>query len=138
MDLPFASEVVTRWISDDRYLDARGVPRVLPVCPRRHPRPTFDELVAGISTDVRPRVLLDELVRLGVAAKTKEGDVNLSSRHSCRRKTARSGSSGSAGNIHDHLAACVHNLVDRRPPMMEQSVFSFELSDASVGNTSRS
>jgi len=131
VDLPFASEVVTRWISDDRYLDSRGAARVLPRSAPA-PAPSFDELVAGISTDVRPRVLLDELVRLGVAAKTKDGGVELLVSAFVPQKDRSQRLFWFGRNIHDHLAACVHNLVDRRPPMMEQSVFSFELSDASV------
>ena len=131
VELPFASEVVTRWISDDRYLDARGAPRVLP---RAAPAgdPSFDELVAGISTDVRPRVLLDELVRLGVAARTKDGNVELLVSAFVPQKDRTQRLFWFGRNIHDHLAACVHNLVERSPPMMEQSVFSFELSEASV------
>lgn len=131
VELPFASEVVTRWISDERYLDARGAPRVLPRS-APPPAPSFDDLVAGISTDVRPRVLLDELVRLGVAAKTGKGDVELLVSAFVPQKDRSQRLFWFGRNIHDHLAACVHNLVDRKPPMMEQSVFSFELSDASV------
>jgi len=131
IELPFASEVVTRWISDSRYVDARGAPRVLPRV-AEPPAPSFGDLVAGISTDVRPRVLLDELVRLGVAAKTKDGDVELLVSAFVPQKDRTQRLFWFGRNIHDHLAACVHNLVDREPSMMEQSVFSFELSDASV------
>ncbi len=131
IELPFASEVVTRWISDARYLDARGAPRVLPRA-AQPPAPSFDELVAGISTDVRPRVLLDELVRLGVVKKSKEGDVELLVSAFVPQKDRKQRLFCFGRNIHDHLAACVHNLVDREPTMMEQSVFSFELSEASV------
>jgi Family of unknown function (DUF6502) len=131
VDLPFASEVVTRWISDARYLDARHNPRVLPRV-AEPPAPSFDELVIGISKDVRPRVLLDELVRLGVAAKTKDGSVELLVSAFVPQKDYSQRVFYLGRNIHDHLAACVHNLVDREPSMMEQSVFSFELSDASV------
>ncbi len=131
VDLPFASEVVTRWISDARYLDARGSPRVLPRA-ALPPAPSFDDLVSGISTDVRPRVLLDELVRLGVAAKTKDGNVELLVSAFVPQKDRSQRVFYLGRNLHDHLAACVHNLVGREPSMMEQSVFSFELSDASV------
>ena len=129
--LPFASEVVTRWISDPRYLDARGLPRVLPRT-AEPPAPSFDGLVTAISKDVRPRVLLDELVRLGVAGKTADGGVEMLISAFVPQKDRSQRLFYFGRNIHDHLAACVHNLSGREPSMMEQSVFSFELSDASV------
>ena len=129
--LPFASEVVTRWISDPRYLTSRGVPRVLPRS-ADPPAPSFDELVGAISKDVRPRVLLDELVRLGVAGKTKDGEVEMLISAFVPPKDRGQRLFYFGRNIHDHLAACVHNLLGRERSMMEQSVFSFELSDASV------
>ena len=131
VDLPFASEVVTRWISDARYLDASGNPKVLPRA-AESAAASFDELVTGISTDVRPRVLLDELVRLGVAATTADGSVELLVSAFVPQKDRSQRLFYLGRNIHDHLAACVNNLVGRDPSMMEQSVFSFELSDASV------
>jgi hypothetical protein len=128
---PFASEVVTRWISDARYLDARGGPRVLPRT-AESPAPSFDALVASISTDVRPRVLLDELVRVGVAQVTPDGSVELLVSAFVPQKDRSQRLFYFGRNIHDHLAACVHNLTRRESSMLEQSVFSFELSDASV------
>ncbi|HVO90720.1 MAG TPA: DUF6502 family protein [Casimicrobiaceae bacterium] len=129
--LPFASEVVTRWINDPLYHDARGKPRVLPRS-APPPQPSFDGLVESISTDVRPRVLLDELIRLGVAAHTVDGDVELLVYAFVPQKDRKERLFYFGRNMHDHLAACVHNLGGREPPMLEQSIFSFELSDASV------
>jgi hypothetical protein len=129
--LPFASEVVTRWISHPRYIDAHGAPRVLPRS-ADPPAPSFDELVGSISKDVRPRVLLDELVRLGIAGKTKDGAVEMLISAFVPQKDRSQRLFFFGRNMHDHLAACVHNLLGRERSMMEQSVFSFELSDASV------
>ena len=129
--LPFASEVVTRWISDPRYVDGHGRPRVLARA-AAGPDPSFEELVAGISTDVRPRVLLDELQRLGVAARTGDDRVELLV-HVFVPQTDRKQRLFYMGrDLHDHIAACVHNLAGREPSMLEQSVYSFELSDRSV------
>ncbi len=129
--VPLASEVVTRWISDPRYLDARGSPRVLPRA-ADPPAASFDGLVRSISKDVRPRVLLDELVRLGVAGKTGDGGVEMLISAFVSRKDRSQKLFFFGRNMHDHLAACVQNLLGREPSMMEQNVFSFELSGASV------
>jgi hypothetical protein len=131
--LPFASEVVTRWISDARYLDAQRRPRVLPRTARGS-APSFDGLVASISKDVRPRVLLDELERLGVAAQSDPDHVELLVSAFVPQKDRSQRLFYLGRNVHDHLAACAHNLAQREPSMMEQSVYSFELSDHSVAD----
>lgn len=131
--LPFASEVVTRWVSDRRYRTAKGKPRILARAVDG-PGPSFDALVAGISTDVRPKVLLDELLRLGVVRLTPERDVELLMGAFVPQKNRPQRLFFLGRNLHDHIAACVHNLAEREPSMMEQSVFSFELSAASVAD----
>lgn len=129
--LPFASEVVTRWISDPHYLEAPGKPRRLPKSAPA-PQPSFDSLVASISTDVRPRVLLDELIRVGVAERTEQGEIELLVSAFVPQKDRKQRLFYFGRNVHDHLAACVHNLAGKDPSMLEQSIFSFELSDASI------
>jgi hypothetical protein len=129
--LPFASEVVTRWISDKHYLDARRAPRPLPRSAPA-PAPSFDGLVASISTDVRPKILLDELLRLGVVRLTPAHEVELLMGAFVPQKDRQQRLFYLGRNLHDHIAACVYNLAERTPSMMEQSVFSFELSDQSV------
>ena len=131
--LPFASEVVTRWVSDRRYRTARGAPRVLPRS-AAPPDPSFDALVESISTDVRPKVLLDELLRLGVVRLTPERDVELLMGAFVPQKNRPQRLFFLGRNLHDHIAACVHNLAEREPSMMEQSVFSFELAASSVAD----
>jgi hypothetical protein len=129
--LPFASEVVTRWISDPRYLERSGAPKVLPRAAPA-PAPSFDALVTSISTDVRPRVLLDELVRLGVARLTGKHEVELLVGAFVPPTDLRERLFYFGRNLHDHLAAAAHNLARREPSMLENSVFSFELSEASI------
>src|SRR5512138_140954 len=55
-----ASELFAHWVSDARYRDAQGRPRVL----RRQGRaPSFESLARAITRDVHPRSILEELVR---------------------------------------------------------------------------
>ena len=129
--LPFASEVVTRWISDPHYLDRAGAPKILPRA-ALPPTPSFDGLVASISTDVRPRVLQDELVRLGVARLAGPRRVELLVSAFVPQTGLREKLFYFGRNLHDHLAAGVHNLAGHEPPMLEHGVFSFELSPQSI------
>ncbi|MDZ7790095.1 MAG: DUF6502 family protein [Xanthomonadales bacterium] len=63
--------VVGRWLGDPAYRDADGRPAVLA---RTGDAPSFEALVAGISTDVRPRTVLDELKRLGFVVHDETAD----------------------------------------------------------------
>ena len=62
---PLSSEVFARWSSDPQYRDADGRPRHLP---RQGAAPSFESLAQSVTRDVHPRSLLDELLRLGLAA----------------------------------------------------------------------
>jgi len=59
--LSLAGEVVARWLSHPDHQDRRRRPRALA-------RAEFDALVASVSSDVRGRALLDELLRLRAEA----------------------------------------------------------------------
>ncbi|HWK85441.1 MAG TPA: DUF6502 family protein, partial [Caldimonas sp.] len=65
--LSLVGEVVARWLSDAAYQDRRRRPRALQ-------RAEFDAMVASVSSDVRGRAMLDELLRLGAVT---EGDAGI-------------------------------------------------------------
>ncbi len=129
IELSLAAEVVAHWISDARYLDRQGNPRMLALSAPG--AASFEALVSGVSKDVRPRVVLDELVRLG--AVQVDGDTaTLQGGSFVPRRGLAEKSFYFGRNVHDHLAACVHNLLGRQPAMLENSVYSYELSAASI------
>lgn len=72
-----ASRVITGWIRDERYMDADGAPRPLPV---EGDGPSFAELVKAYSGDVPARAILDELVRVGAVERDVDGIVHLRAR----------------------------------------------------------
>ena len=85
-----------------------------------------------MSKNVRPRSVLDELVRLGVAEVDEHDRVHLVSRGFVpgKERDAKAYYFGEA--LHDHLATGVHNLTAAGPPMLERSVYYDELSPAAV------
>jgi len=131
--LGLAAQVVARWMHDAAFRHADGSLRVL----SRDSRAGvvgFDALVEGVSRDVRPKAVLDELLRLGVLEEGAEGIV-----------LARSGFAPHAGfdealwlsaqNLHDHAAAAVANLSGARMRpggYLEQAVFVDEITAASA------
>ncbi len=126
--LSLASEVVTRWLHDTRFKGTRGRSRTLP---RGADADSFDSLVASISSDVRPRAMLDELKRLGAAAEDEDGSVRLLAGSFAPRQGFEEMSWLFADNLHDHLAAASANL-QGEANFLEQSVFVDEITEASA------
>jgi hypothetical protein len=127
LPLGLAAQVVARWINDPAFVDAQGAPRVLP---RSAEGGNFDALVLGVSSDVRPRAVLDELLRLGVAHETPEG-VALEGSGFAPRQGFDELSQLFAANLHDHAAAAVANL-QGEASFLEQAVFVDEITAESA------
>lgn len=122
-----ASQVVTRWLSQDRYLDAHQAPLAIA---RSGDEPCFDALVRAVSQDVRPRSVLDELIRLGLATEA-DGQVTLLTHGFVPRSGFPEMASELSRNAHDHLAAACHNL-DGGGEFLEQAIFVDEITAESA------
>jgi hypothetical protein len=122
-------EVAARWITDDDFLDGRRRPRALE-------RSEFDALVAAVSSDVRPRAILDELQRLGAAAVRDDGRIALASDGFAPRQGFAEMSELFAANVGDHAAAAVANLQDDANHL-EQAMYADELSAESAAQLQR-
>jgi hypothetical protein len=124
-------EVVGRWMSERTWLDARGRPRTL----ARAGADGFDALVASVSRDVRPRAMLDEMLRLGVVGDTPVG-IALRARGFAPRRGMAELAALTAANLHDHMAAAVANM-EGEADFLEQAVYVDGLSDASAERVGR-
>ena len=114
--------VIGRWIAHPDY-QRHGTPIPLPRVAAEGP--SFDRLVEDVTADVRPRTLLDELVRKGAVALDEAADtVTLT-----ERAMIGSGASEDAfhfleTNVGDHIAAVSANMAaDGAAPMLERAVF---------------
>jgi Family of unknown function (DUF6502) len=125
--LSLAAEVVARWRVDGRFASARGRTRTLG---RGSDPESFDSLVASISSDVRPRAVLDELKRLGAAREDDTG-VTLVAGSFAPRQGFEEMSWLFADNLHDHLAAAAANL-QGQGNFLEQAVYVDEITQASA------
>lgn len=126
------SQLVGLWISDTDFLDAEGKPKPLPRLARIGGNISFECLVARISKDIRARPVLDEWLRLGVV-RINENDCV------CLNVEAFIPSVGFEEklfffqqNIHDHIAATTHNLMNISPPMLERCVYYDGLTPAAI------
>ena len=125
--LSLASQVVARWLGDVDYLDDEGSPRDLP---RYGDAPSFDSLVSEVSRDIRPRAVLAELERLGLAEHA-DRRVRLLAPGFVPRQGFAEMVALLRDNAHDHLAAATLNL-DGQHNYLEQAVFVDELTAESA------
>ncbi len=124
-----ASELFTRWRTDARYGDVRGSPAELP---RQGPLPSFESLAQSITRDVHPRSLLDELLRLGLAAHDPTLDTVRLLRDGFVPQGDSAGMAAVLGrNVGSHLQAAVDNVLQDSHRHVEQAVFASGLSEQS-------
>ena len=134
--LSLAADVAARWTRAPEYLDAQGAPRTLPLRSRSASEISFESLVQSVSKDFHARSVLDELLRLEVAAVEHE-HVRLRVEglgSSDRFATAAGAFAAHAG---DHVAAGAANLraAGRADPLpfFDQAI---EIDGLSVHSTS--
>jgi hypothetical protein len=130
--LGMAAQVVGRWMHDARWHNAQGQPVPLPRAGAGagSDSVSFDALVASVSSDVRPRAVLDELLRLGVVQDDGVA-VRLSRGGFAPQQGFEEMSALLAANLHDHAAAAVANL-HGEGNFLEQAVFVDQLTAESA------
>ncbi len=115
------AQIVARWLGSKDTTDRKGHPLPLPRKAESRNGPSFDSLVSGVSKDVRPRAVLDEWLRLGVAHVDDGGRVVLNRLAFVPEKGFEEKAFYFGRNIHDHLAATAHNLLEEGNPTLERS-----------------
>ena len=125
-----ASELFHHWRTDPAYGDLRGSPAELP---RSGPAPSFESLAHGITRDVHPRSLLDELLRLGLAAHDRDRDTVRLVREAFVPQGDEAGMVAVLGrNVGAHLAAAVDNVLSGDRQHFEQAIYADGLGEASM------
>lgn len=122
--------VIGQWMARPDYQDADGNPKDLPRS--GDDGVSFDALVRSINTDIRPRTVLDELLRLGLVTEDDAGTLSIT-------EAARQGPASAddrlvffAANVGDHIAAASENLLSETPPFFERAVFYNQMSPKAV------
>jgi Family of unknown function (DUF6502) len=121
-----ATQVVARWLTHEHYHYADGTPRPLQ---RTAPHGGFDGLVASISSDIRPRAVLDELISLGIARDTPEG-LQLLEPGLVPRQGFEAMATLLSDNLHDHMAAASGNMDGSN--FLEQAIFVDHITEQSA------
>jgi uncharacterized protein DUF6502 len=120
-----ASQIVGRWVGDAAFLDHSGRP--LPLLRVKHGgnagAPSFDALVGAVTSDIRPRAVLDDLLSHGVVYVDSDDRVALNTDVFIPRPGSEEQLFYFARNLHDHVAAAAANIsATEAPPFLDRSV----------------
>jgi hypothetical protein len=134
-----AAEVLARWQSDPRFFTSRGRPRVLSRQADDPARASFEELVAGITRDIHPRAVLEELLRLRLVETigAEEGRIRLLHSTYVPASDSTQMMQLAHDNLADHCAAVAANLAGEGRRFLEQAIFSDGLTAESASAFNR-
>lgn len=123
--------LVSRWLGLPRYLDENGRPRCLPRT-SADGSPNLDELIEGVSKDVRPRAILDEWLRLGIVHENSDGQICLDQSAFVPQQGFEEKTFFLGRHLHDHIATCAQNMLNEDLPQLERSVYFSSLTAESI------
>lgn len=126
------SQLVGLWISDEKLLDSEGKPRPLARLASDGGEISFERLVSRVSKDIRARPVLDEWLRIGVVSMDENDCVCLNAEAFVPKEGFEEKLFFFQQNIHDHIAATTHNLMNLTPPMLERCVYYDGLTEESI------
>lgn len=130
LSVSVGGRLVNQWISTEAYQDASGQPAELPL--KAKAGPSFETLVHDVcKQDIRPRVILDEWLNLGVVTLHEE-QVSLNTSAFIPSKGIEEKAFFLGHNISDHLAAATHNIQGFDPAFFDRCVYYDGLSEASI------
>lgn len=131
-NVSLGGRLIARWCGDEIFLDENGQPRPLPRQGRLPGDVSFDRLVAAESTDIRARAVLDEWLRLGIVEVGGNDRVRLIADAFVPKKGFEEKAYFLGRNLHDHIAASAHNMLDQEPPFLDRSVYYGRLDPSAV------
>lgn len=127
---PPAAEVYAHWLTNPFYRDHDGQPSVLA---RQGLRPSFESLAREITSDVHPRSLLDDMVRLGFAELLDDGErVRAVPNAFVPRGDMVRAYQILGSNVGDHLRGAVTNVLGDGRQHFDQAIVADGLSDDSM------
>ena len=115
------AQLVARWSGMPDYTDEQGSP--LPLPRQADDAVSFERLVASVNKDIRPRVVLDEWLRLGIVHIDENDRVVLDTGAFVPDDGFEELAHYFGRNLHDHIATAAHNIDGGHPRRLERSVY---------------
>lgn len=131
-NISVGAQLIGHWMGHKKYLDNAGNPLPLPIRSGPGDDISFEKLVAlVVKQDIRPRVILDEWLRLGIA-RVEDDQVLLNTGAFTPDTGFEEKAFFFAKNLHDHASAGASNLLGLKPSYFDRSVYYDQLSAESV------
>jgi Family of unknown function (DUF6502) len=131
-NISLGSQVIALWNANPDYLNEAGRPKPLQRFAASNPNESFEALVRSLSTDIHPRAVLDEWLRLGIATIDEENFVHLTTEMFIPHAGFEEKAFYFGHNLHDHAQAAVSNVIGQQPSFFERCVHYDQLSSSSV------
>jgi len=130
-NLSITSQVIAKWMADLKTKGSK-VPKPLRRKKIKSNELDFEELVSLISKDVRPKVVMDELIDRGIISKDDNDFLFLHPEKLTLNQDEASLANYLGMNVHDHLAVAVNNLINPNQSQLERSVHYHGLSEKAI------
>jgi hypothetical protein len=124
--------ILAHWVGVAAFQGADNKPMPLSRLAREDGVPSFETLVQSVSKDIRPRAVLDEWLRLGLAHVDENQCVCLNVEAFIPESGFEEKAYYFGRNIRDHIAAGAHNLEGGGDPFIDRSVYYSQLTEAST------
>jgi hypothetical protein len=126
-----SSQIIGHWLGAPAYTDAAGYPKPLPRT-AQGADPSFEALVQMVTTDIRPRAVLDDFIAQGLVTLTGD-QVQLNQAAFIPRQGREEQLFFFARNLHDHIAAAAANITNPTgPEFLDSSVHYDRLDPATA------
>jgi hypothetical protein len=110
-NISLGSQLIALWNANPKYLNADGTTKPLPRFAATSENESFEGLVRSLSTDIHPRAVLDEWLRLGIATIDEQNFVHLTTDMYIAQEGFDEKVFYFGHNLHDHAQAAVTNVL---------------------------
>lgn len=118
-----ASNVISCWLGTPELITDTKEPRPIPRLPSKGHCTSFEQIVASITTDIRPKVLLDDWLRSGVITLDNDDHVHLNVSAFLPASDIEQKITFFAHSMHDHMAAAAWNLQGLKPAQLDRFIW---------------
>lgn len=139
-NISIGAQLIAYWLGSEEFWDAQGKPLALPLRTANKNRnaKSFDDLVEIVcKQDIRPRVILDEWLHLGIASLDEDSRVRLNTGAFTPEQGFDEKAFYFGKNLHDHLSASASNMLGNSPSYFDRSVYYDSLSKESVAQLAK-
>jgi len=122
------ARTIAEWTANPKFLHPDGTPAVL----AKTGSGSFEDLVASVSKDIRPRTLLDEWLSRGIVSIVEGNKIALSIQDYSPSHSEEEMLHFFGENLADHIETSTHNMEHPSDRLFERAAYSDRLSARSI------